>query len=393
MLVDRSPRTLTVQEGVRLKGWVLVTLALLCAFAAGGQQTGSKAKTQTLKAKLTNVKQKKVQVKQQLHEVKKQVWYAAAEVDQLDDRITGVEKKLSSTKSNLTKSKVEQARLSGELNKAHKSLLEKKAVASRRIRSIYVSGNETMLSVLIGARDVADFASRKSLLERIAKRDHDLFDDVKALRDEIATKKRRQDSIVNEIAQLRARQQMQEQELKSAMHEKTVVLNKLRNQRDDLQEELAAMEKESSRIEAQIRAYQMSSGNKVTPYKGHFMLPVNGRFSSGFGVRVHPISHVRKMHTGQDIAAPSGTTIRAAGPGVVISTGWRGGYGNTVIIDHGGGISTLYGHCSKIFAHAGQKVAVGDAIAAVGTTGYSTGPHLHFEVRVNGSPVNPRRYL
>jgi murein DD-endopeptidase MepM/ murein hydrolase activator NlpD len=186
---------------------------------------------------------------------------------------------------------------------------------------------------------------------------------------------------------------MQEQELKGAMVQKKVVLNKLRNERDDLQEELAAMEQESSRIESQIRAYQQVNGGRVTPYKGHFMLPVNGRFSSGFGVRVHPISHVRKMHTGQDIAAPSGTSIRAAGPGVVISTGWRGGYGNTVIIDHGGGISTLYGHCSKIYAHSGQKVNAGDSIAAVGTTGYSTGPHLHFEVRVNGTPVNPRKYL
>lgn len=376
-----------------MKGLSIALLVLAVSFGAVGQQPAQKAKTQKLKAKLTTVKQKKVQVQKQLHQVKKQVWYAAAEVDQLDNKIGSVESRLKSTKSTLAKSKVEQGRLTAELSKAHKRLVEKKAIAARRIRSIYVSGNETVLSVLIGARDVADFASRKSLLERIAKRDHELFDEVKELRDQIGVKKRRQDSIVNEIAQLKARQQMQEQELKGAMQEKKVVLNHLRSERDDLQEELAAMEQESSRIEAQLRAYQQANGNRVTPYKGHFMLPVSGRFSSGFGVRVHPISHVRKMHTGQDIAAPSGTSIRAAGPGVVISTGWRGGYGNTVIIDHGGGISTLYGHCSKIYARSGQKVRAGDSIAAVGTTGYSTGPHLHFEVRVNGSPVNPRKYL
>jgi len=177
------------------------------------------------------------------------------------------------------------------------------------------------------------------------------------------------------------------------MNRKRSVLGQLRNERDDLQEELAAMERESSNIESQIRAYMATSGGKVTPHVGGFLLPVNGRFSSPYGYRVHPISHSRKLHTGQDIAAPSGTPIKAAGSGVVISAGWRNGYGNTVIIDHGGGKSTLYGHCSRLFVSSGQRVSMGQHIAAVGSTGYSTGPHLHFEVRINGSPVNPRRYF
>lgn len=371
---------------------VLGLIGIPSAQVANKKST-QKAKTQKLNQKLSTVQKKKNQVKKQLRTVKVQVWGAVADVEKLDGRITKVEESLADTKDRLSYHKKEQSKLGVELNKAHKRLVEKKQIAARRIRSIYVSGNETVLSVLIGSRDIADFASRKSLLERIAKHDYDLFDEVKALRDEIATKKRRQDIVVNSVAELKAKQQMQEQDLNQAMAQKKVVLGQLKAQRNDLEEELEAMERESSRIEAQIRAYQMANSGQVTPYKGHFMLPVRGRFSSPYGYRTHPISGKHKLHTGQDIAAPHGTIIKAAGPGVVISTGWRGGYGNTVIIDHGGGISTLYGHCSRIIARQGQRVSAGASIAAVGSTGYSTGPHLHFEVRVKGTPVNPRKYL
>lgn len=126
---------------------------------------------------------------------------------------------------------------------------------------------------------------------------------------------------------------------------------------------------------------------------GRFQLPASGRLSSPFGYRVHPISRVRKLHTGQDISAPSGSPIYAAESGVVVSAGWRGGYGNATVVDHGAGVATLYAHQSRFAVRAGQHVARGQLIGYVGSTGYSTGPHLHFEVRVNGSPTDPAPYL
>ena len=118
-------------------------------------------------------------------------------------------------------------------------------------------------------------------------------------------------------------------------------------------------------------------------------LPVAGRITSPFGYRFHPILHTMKLHTGVDIAAPIGTPVFAVGAGMVVWAGRRGGYGNAVIIDHGGGKATLYGHMSAVLVRSGQTVAGRQQIGRVGSTGISTGPHCHFEVRINGVPVNP----
>ncbi len=121
--------------------------------------------------------------------------------------------------------------------------------------------------------------------------------------------------------------------------------------------------------------------------------PTGGPITSDYGWRIHPVLGYRRMHTGIDIGAGYGRAIKATDSGNVIHSGWCGGYGYTVIIDHGKGISTLYAHCSKIYVRRGQAVFKGSTVAAVGSTGMSTGPHLHFEVRVNGVPVSPWGYI
>jgi murein DD-endopeptidase MepM/ murein hydrolase activator NlpD len=126
---------------------------------------------------------------------------------------------------------------------------------------------------------------------------------------------------------------------------------------------------------------------------GQLLYPNDGAITSGFGWRRHPILGYSRFHAGIDFGASYGSTIRAADSGTVIFAGWYGGYGYTVVINHGGSIATLYGHTSKLYVREGQTVQQGEAIAAVGSTGLSTGPHLHFEVRKNGEPVDPASYL
>ena len=146
---------------------------------------------------------------------------------------------------------------------------------------------------------------------------------------------------------------------------------------------------ESQKIESLLRGYIRG----VLGSTGRFMWPVVGRITSGFGFRIHPIHRTRLNHTGLDISRPNGTPVKASDGGRVVMSGWYGGYGKCIIINHGKGHATLYGHLSRLGVARGSSVAKGQTIGAVGSTGYSTGAHLHFEVRINGRPVNPKRYL
>ncbi len=149
---------------------------------------------------------------------------------------------------------------------------------------------------------------------------------------------------------------------------------------------IRSLEAESDRITRELAASRYAAGR---PGKGDFVWPTSGSPGSGYGYRTHPISGQRRLHAGIDIGAPTGQKIVSVTAGKVVSAGWRGGYGMAVVIDHGGGVATLYAHQSRVAVQAGEIVAKGQTIGYVGSTGYSTGPHLHFEVRVDGSPVDP----
>ena len=188
-------------------------------------------------------------------------------------------------------------------------------------------------------------------------------------------------SVANEVAQLEDLTAAQEAALEALIRE-----------RQRVEAARRAAEEEQRRRAAQLSGRQAPPpANTGAP--GSFSWPASGPITSPFGMRSDPLGHGFRMHSGVDIAAPMGSTITAAATGRVIYAGWYGGYGNAVIIDHGGQTSTLYGHCSQIFVANGQDVERGQAIAAVGSTGESTGPHLHFEIRVNGVPVEPTSRL
>jgi murein DD-endopeptidase MepM/ murein hydrolase activator NlpD len=174
---------------------------------------------------------------------------------------------------------------------------------------------------------------------------------------------------------------------------RTDVLERVRARRSTYEAELAAIDAVSSSI-AGVLAARQAGEQAVPPVPGMLRIPVRGaRLTSPFGLRVHPIYGTVRLHTGLDLAAPLGTPIKAAADGVVVSAGARGGYGLAVVIDHGGALATLYGHMSRLDVEPGDAVRRGDQIGLVGSTGASTGPHVHFEARVAGSPVDPTPYL
>lgn len=361
------------------------TLIVFVAIAGAG---GQDAKQKTLNTKLGGIKKKAEDLRHQLRQNTNEKKQVIGDMRWVDDQISKLDDRLDASRDKLDDAKRTQKKLGDELAAETAQMAKVKVEAAQRLKAMAMRGSETVLSVLVGAKSVGDFAARKSLVERVAQHDRALFQTVRQLRDQILEKKKAQDATVAKIAKITRSIQADKEEMKQAMKAKKSLLGQLNSKADQLEAQLDAMEEQSRAIEAQLRAFQAKSGGKAYT-GGRFMKPASGPVVSGFGNRYHPILHKSRLHAGIDIGAGYGSTIVAASAGTVVSAGWRGGYGNCVIIDHGGGVSTLYGHMSRIAVSDGQKVTRGQKIGNVGATGLATGPHLHWEVRINGTPVNP----
>jgi murein DD-endopeptidase MepM/ murein hydrolase activator NlpD len=257
---------------------------------------------------------------------------------------------------------------------------------------IYEGDDLNYADVVLGSTDMWTFLTRGYYLQQILKGDTVLIGqiraDVKQIKDDEEAQRRR----VSEISSRQKRLVTQRDQVAGLAEDKHKQLDAIEHDKKLYVETLDELESESRQIESEIRAYQNTPrGRKMyaRPFTGGLSMPCNGRITSPFGYRVHPITHVYKLHTGVDISVPTGTPIHAAADGVVVRAQWYGAYGYAVVIDHGGGVQTLYGHNSKLLVAAGAAVKRGQVIALSGATGYATGPHCHFEKRVNGSPVNP----
>lgn len=370
--------------------------------AAGILVLGAVAQSSTVRtkqSKLSSIEKQAQALRNKLSEATKDRKNIGLEIQKVDTFAAEMAQAIEDTEGQLRENKAEQEELRKELDLAGAKMTSSKEKVIARIRSMYIQGDASPALVLIGARSPAEFASRKAYLQMIADYDKRIFEDHRALKAQVSNAKQKQDVVVAKIEDLRAKQIEERQRLEKARAEKKAIMAQLKKDEAAIERRLNEMDRESSRLESEIAAYQgrssrTSSSSYVKPTGGKMLRPVSGgRMSSRFGMRVHPISRRRRMHSGMDIAAPTGTPIRAAKAGRVISAGWRGGYGYTVVIDHGGGVSTLYGHCSRLYVSGGQRVSQGHRIAAVGSTGNSTGPHLHWEVRINGRAVNPANYL
>lgn len=345
-----------------------------------------------MRSKLGVIQKQKSQIRAAIQKSKRKAVVVMSDIEKVDGRLSSLSEQMEQTRSSLGSAKAEQTRLRSELEKATIRLAERRGEVQKRLRWMYLRQESSVVGTLARSRNLGDLASRKSMLERIARKDRSLFDEVARLQRQIGRQTLRQDQLVSEVAGLERRQQGEQLDLRDARQTKQQYLGELQSQQAELRKQYDELEQESSALATQIRAYQATrrrSGKAVTPWLGSFAKPAGGPITSPFGVRFHPILRERRMHMGVDIGARYGTPIVAAAPGVVITAQYTRGYGNMVIIDHGGNLSTLYAHSSRLLVRSGQRVTRGQQIAAVGSTGLSTGPHLHFEVRSSGRPVNP----
>jgi murein DD-endopeptidase MepM/ murein hydrolase activator NlpD len=291
-----------------------------------------------------------------------------------------------------------------QLDAAQRSLHLHDALLKRRLIDIYEYGDLTYVNALIGARSFSDFVERWEDLRLLI-----------AANERTVRERKAAEARVGAIEADLERTRLELQDEEEAQEEARSQLDSLAGERrnlvslaavrrrsvasevsamEDLSEaqeaELEALIQEREReLEAQQRAAGIAGGVQSPSGAGMFSWPVTGTITSPFGWRTNPNGGGPEFHQGLDIAAPTGTTITSAAAGTVIMAQWYGGYGNYILIDHGGGYSTGYGHLSAIYVSVGQTVQRGQAIGAVGMTGDATGPHLHFEIRIAGKPVDP----
>ncbi len=350
-----------------------------------------------LRKDLSNLRSQKEQLQKQLKATKVQKQAVITDIYQVDLKLGKVQEELDQTTTRLEGSRDEQVRLDKELKGATAKLEATRVQVANRLRHMYVHGNASFISALVGTKSVGEVASRRFLMQMIAKKDRQLFTDYQNLRNLVATRKKRQDELVVRIRGLAKKQADQESELQDTRDEKGNVLKGLRDKQGRLQGLIAQYENDEREIASEIAAYarrKLRPGEKQLPaFHGRFMRPVDGPITSGFGMRYHPILHYTRIHAGIDFGVRSGTPIHAAADGRVISAHYSTSFGNVVMIDHGGGITTVYAHCSRLLVGDGETVHRGQTIAASGATGLAAGPHLHWEVHVNNHAVNPRSWF
>ena len=275
---------------------------------------------------------------------------------------------------------------------------------NRRLVAIYQSHSPDTVEVVLTSESLAEVLDQLDYMRDVGRQDKRIATQVREAklamkrtrartartRKQVAATTAAVEARVNEQRVVRDRLVADQNALASARAGKNQVLTSVRSQEATDRKHVENLQAESAQLTARIQAAQSRSSSAQSsrpPSSAGFIWPTSGTLTSGFGWRWG------RMHEGIDIAAPTGTPISAAASGTVIYAGWMGGYGNLVVIDHGNGLATAYGHQSSIAVGSGTYVSQGQTIGYVGSTGHSTGPHVHFEVRVNGSPVDPLGYL
>ncbi|MEN6389619.1 MAG: peptidoglycan DD-metalloendopeptidase family protein, partial [Syntrophomonas sp.] len=260
---------------------------------------------------------------------------------------------------------------------------------------IYEGGTVSYLQVLLSSTSINDFLTRYDMLKAIVDEDVRLITSINQERKALDTKKSDLDVKLKEAERTQLLYQQQQTDLAEQKKNKKTLLSSVDQEKDKLQAALDELEQSSRNLESYIRSRRSGGGGGSSVGTGSMTWPCPGytTVTSPYGMRYHPILKVRKMHTGVDLNAPGGAQIVAADSGTVICAAWQTGYGKTIIIDHGNGTSTLYGHLDDYAVSDGDTVKKGQTIGYADSTGWSTGNHLHFEVRINGSPTSPLSYL
>lgn len=330
----------------------------------------------------------------EIQEVQWEISQISTELLELNDEISKCQDEINELNRQSLKLEAEINTTQQQLQQAEESYQKQKKLLEERIVAMYKAGETVYLDVLLNSKTLEEFISKYYYLTEITKRDRQLVDNVVKEKEQIALKR---DKLLNQQEQLQIITTNKERtavNLTNVQRIRTSHLDKLTDEEKKYQEKLEGYEKDMEKLEQDMLEISLSSLNEGY-IGGDLIWPAPGykTITSPYGMRIHPIFHVQRMHTGVDIGAPKYADIVAVNGGVVTLATFSGSYGYYVMIDHGGGIVTLYAHAEELCVSVGDIVKAGDVIMKAGSTGWSTGPHLHFEVRINGNTVNPLPYI
>ncbi len=348
------------------------------------------------------------QWRQTLDEYRSGVSQQRQQIQQLEgaarDRLGGLRRHVQATAAQIqaNTTKLQQAqqglqRLAAAFAAAEQAYREKQTVTVARLRFLQRRRHTQSWAALLHSQTLDEFLDRRYQLQLVYQADRQLLAALKTETDRLQAQKLDLEAQKNQIALLAQQLLNQKADYEAQEKEQAQLVSRLVSDRQALEAAEDQLTKDSQTLAIVIQQRtakpRFNPGGRIAYGTGQMLLPTSGPITSNFGWRVHPILGTSRFHAGTDFGAPYGSPILAADSGTVLLADWYGGYGNAVIIDHGNGLTTLYGHASELYVQEGQVVQRGQAIAAVGSTGLSTGPHLHFEVRQQGEPVDPIAYL
>lgn len=398
--------------------YLLLILFILCLIydIAGAEET--EINIQQQQDNLDRIEQRKKDIQEEVERLKQETVDYQKSLQKIQELLSSAEKELVKTKQTYENTLNEIAKLEEELTIEQNKLDLQLIILKNRLKKFYKYNDVTYLAVLVNSKDFSQFLNRYRYLEKILENDADI---VKQVKEQVDLVKKQRDSLHNkrEITKMLEGEIVKEKEniamsaeaknkylakIEDERKKQLVVLEELEKSSAQIKEiiEIAYKEKEKAK-EVEQKSEQVTQTKQKTdtikieptlqPKKGIFHLPVNGSIISNFGQQKQPDSNTFVFNSGIDINAPLGESVRSASFGTVIFNGNVKGYGDIVIIDHGGNVVTLYAHLSKILVKLNEQVSKGQIIGQVGLSGGVTSPRLHFEVRVEGKPVNPFEWI
>ncbi|KAM3097757.1 murein hydrolase activator EnvC family protein [Phormidesmis sp. 146-35] len=387
------PKTTEIR---RLK-WVILLGVICLSFAVWlFAQPGVSQEVDALKQQQQQIDQQRSLIQKERDRLQKLEQSAQTNLKGLRKNIQATAAQIQLGEARLNTATQQLKKLEVSLEATEKIYRTRQSSTISRLQFLQRQQGSRGWAVLLQSRNLNDFLDRRYQLKRIFQADRKILVSLKTDADRLDRKRSQIEQQKNDIALLTQQLLAQKSEFEAQADYQKQVVERLKSDRSALEAAEAQLAQDSKNIgeliQKRVAAARAKDGIVVLG-TGVMGYPSDGEITSSFGWRVHPILGYQRFHSGVDFGADYGSVIRAADRGVVIFAGWYGGYGNAVIIDHGNNITSLYGHSSELYVSEGQSVERGQPIAAIGSTGLSTGPHLHFEVRQAGEPVDPMAYF